>query len=309
MSTETIADLDRQIEELQKELLEVEDTTEIERVLIDSVALLKVIKHCKEVFPTCVTGQLVGMAIGSTLEITNCFPFPQAKDMDEGTDAEKYQLNMMKQLREVNIDANSVGWYQSTTLGSHIDESLLATQFTFQDSLKRSVVLVYDPIKSSSGALGLHAFRLTQKFIEFYRRYTLAPNAVDKTHINFNEIFEELPIQVQQSALCSVFWQKLTANNDFSLSPDSVSSLSSVFEKNIELLLESIDTYQRKHQNYRTYSKREDRRKDDDEERHQVPSHVDMLVLSNQIDSWCQQIGQFTGQGFATLLTLNGYHQ
>ncbi len=114
------------------------------------------------------------MAIESKLEVTDCFPSPQSSNMDEGADGEKYQLNMMKQLREVNVDANSVGWYQSTTLGSYIDESFLLTQFTFQENLKRSIVLIYDPIKSSSGALGLQAFRLSPKFINFYRRYQQA---------------------------------------------------------------------------------------------------------------------------------------
>lgn len=37
---------------------------------------LKIIKHCKECWPTLVTGQLLGLDIGSILEVTNCFPFP-----------------------------------------------------------------------------------------------------------------------------------------------------------------------------------------------------------------------------------------
>lgn len=39
-------------------------------------ALLKIIKHCKEFAPNLVTGQLLGLDIGSVLEVTNCFPFP-----------------------------------------------------------------------------------------------------------------------------------------------------------------------------------------------------------------------------------------
>ena len=37
---------------------------------------LKIIKHCKECMPALVTGQLLGLDIGSILEVTNCFPFP-----------------------------------------------------------------------------------------------------------------------------------------------------------------------------------------------------------------------------------------
>ena len=38
--------------------------------------MLKIIKHCKEFAPTLVTGQLLGLDVGSVLEVTNCFPFP-----------------------------------------------------------------------------------------------------------------------------------------------------------------------------------------------------------------------------------------
>jgi hypothetical protein len=45
-------------------------------VQIDGQVLLKVLKHCKECMPSLVTGQLLGLDIGSTLEVTNAFPFP-----------------------------------------------------------------------------------------------------------------------------------------------------------------------------------------------------------------------------------------
>lgn len=44
---------------------------------------LKVIKHCQEEGSSSelVTGFLVGLVVGETLEITNCFPLP--KDLDD----------------------------------------------------------------------------------------------------------------------------------------------------------------------------------------------------------------------------------
>jgi len=47
-------------------------------LLLDPVVqvALKIIKHCKECMPALVTGQLLGLDIGSILEVTNCFPFP-----------------------------------------------------------------------------------------------------------------------------------------------------------------------------------------------------------------------------------------
>jgi translation initiation factor 3 subunit H len=48
----------------------------LREVQIDGQVLLKVLKHCKECMPSLVTGQLLGLDIGSTLEVTSAFPFP-----------------------------------------------------------------------------------------------------------------------------------------------------------------------------------------------------------------------------------------
>lgn len=48
----------------------------LKAVRIDGHAILKIVKHCKECMPSLVTGQLLGLDVGSTLEITDCFPFP-----------------------------------------------------------------------------------------------------------------------------------------------------------------------------------------------------------------------------------------
>jgi hypothetical protein len=67
---------------------------------------------------TCnLVGQLLGLDIGSTLEVTNCFPFPNRVESFEDSDATtdlgaEYQIEMMRLLRDVNVDSNTVGWYQ-----------------------------------------------------------------------------------------------------------------------------------------------------------------------------------------------------
>src|SRR5690554_5626198 len=79
--------------------------------------MLKIMKHCKENLPELVTGQLLGLDFDSTLEVTNCFPFPSkiGEDDDDGDGGNlggaEYQIEMMRCLREVNVDNNTVGWY------------------------------------------------------------------------------------------------------------------------------------------------------------------------------------------------------
>ena len=52
---------------------------------------LKVVKHCQEEGSSSelVTGILVGLVVGTTLEITNCFPLP--KDEDQEDESRLYQ--------------------------------------------------------------------------------------------------------------------------------------------------------------------------------------------------------------------------
>ncbi|CAO3596423.1 unnamed protein product [Absidia cylindrospora] len=49
-------------------------------VQLDGLVVLKIIKHCRESYPSDVTGQLLGLDDKGTLEVTNCFPFPSDDD-------------------------------------------------------------------------------------------------------------------------------------------------------------------------------------------------------------------------------------
>ena len=127
-------------------------------------------------------GVLLGLVVDNRLEITNCFPFPrhnEEEDFDEGflsliTSLKylspnhkkkmkgwnpknflffffksllyftvQYQMEMMRNLRHVNIDHLHVGWYQSTLFGSFISRAFVDSQFNYQHSIEESVVLIY----------------------------------------------------------------------------------------------------------------------------------------------------------------------
>lgn len=50
----------------------------------------------------------------------------------------------MKNLRDVNVDNNMVGWYQSTYLGSFLSDAVFVeTQLSYQENLSEFVVIVY----------------------------------------------------------------------------------------------------------------------------------------------------------------------
>ncbi|CAJ0648704.1 8042_t:CDS:2 [Entrophospora sp. SA101] len=63
--------------------LDIEGNAPLESVQLDGLVVLKIIKHCHEFFPKAVTGQLLGLDVDRVLEVTNSFPFPEAKTDDE----------------------------------------------------------------------------------------------------------------------------------------------------------------------------------------------------------------------------------
>ena len=130
---------------------------------------MKIAKHCSSTFPTTATGCIVGMDQNGVLEVTNTFPFPSI----DGTTADShqndasqiaaaaprqkanttYQNEVIRHLKEVNVDANNVGWYTSATMGNFVNMSFIENQYHYQKDNDRTVALVYDASKSSQGNL------------------------------------------------------------------------------------------------------------------------------------------------------------
>ncbi len=48
----------------------------LKAVSIEGQVVLKIMQHCNEALPQLVTGQLLGLDVGATLEVTDCFAFP-----------------------------------------------------------------------------------------------------------------------------------------------------------------------------------------------------------------------------------------
>jgi len=134
-------------------------------VQLDGLVMLKIIKHASEKAPEAVTGLLLGLDIGDRLEATSCFPIPGDKD-DE--DDGGHQMAMMKALSEVNVDNNTVGWYQSALLGTWCNRDTIEDQFKYQTEIPNSVVLIYDPSSTTRGRLALKAYRLTAEFMDLF---------------------------------------------------------------------------------------------------------------------------------------------
>merc|ERR1711871_580410 len=318
------------------------ESTKLDAVEIDGLAVLKIVKHCKENLPQLVTGQLLGLDFDATLEVTNCFPFPSRDDTgDYENDGADYQFDMMRALRDVNVDNNTVGWYHSTYLGSHITEELISTQYNYQENIPKCVCLIFDPMKTAQGNLALKAVRLTDAFLNLYKGGEFTLNSILKSGVCAEDIFEELPIQVRNSNLIKAFLLQMDSEPKRSLDLDSGATSSAFLEKNLECLIDSMDDLAQESSRFQYYQRAQGRhqaqqsgilakRKQENEQRRRQglpplseddlatnpafkalpePSRLDALLFNNQIGNFCQQINQYCGQSFNKHFLINALRQ
>eukprot|EP01097_Dermamoeba_algensis_P001611 TRINITY_DN1603_c0_g1_i4.p1 TRINITY_DN1603_c0_g1~~TRINITY_DN1603_c0_g1_i4.p1 ORF type:complete len:268 (-),score=44.72 TRINITY_DN1603_c0_g1_i4:421-1224(-) len=221
------------------------DAEQIEVVQIDGLVVLKIIKHCKENSHESVTGQLLGLDIGSTLEVTNCFPLPRRSDdeeEDDGDSAAEYQTNMMRHLRTVNVDSNDVGWYISANLGTFLNSNTVIEQYNHQVAISTSVLVVYDPLKVKQGTLALKAYRLTTNFMKWFKGTSRTQESITKAALSFTDIFEEIPIKIHNSSIVNAFLFEIEDSGRIALDYERLDlSIGPYLEKNMELLIEYLD--------------------------------------------------------------------
>ncbi|KAH6635726.1 hypothetical protein B0J18DRAFT_360202 [Chaetomium sp. MPI-SDFR-AT-0129] len=254
---------------------------------------MKIVKHCSSSFPTPATGSLVGMDSNGFLEITNAFPFPtvdvsstdshqsDASSLAAAAPRAKaniaYQNEMIRHLKEVNVDANNVGWYTSATMGNFINLSFIENQYHYQRDNDKTVALVHDVSRSSQGALSLRAFRLSAEFMAAFKEGKFTTESLQKSKLTFRDILVEVPVIVHNSHLLTSFLHQIPAPADSEEIPLPTSledihrdpaklpahpsfdtldlSIDPFLEKTCDLLLDSIESHYSDLNNHQYYQR------------------------------------------------------
>lgn len=288
----------------------------VQMVQLDGLVLLKMIKHCTEKVPEVVTGQLLGLDVGEKLEVTNCFA---GSSDDKDDEVEEHQLEMMKNFRAVNIDNNTVGWYQSALLGSWLHASIIENQYSYQKEIPNSVVVVYDPFRTNRGRLALKAYRLTNEFMQLHESGDLSHMGFSKFNVDSTNIFEEIPIKVHNSHLVHGFLYELRENKSMSCEFDRLNLSAGPFlEKSLGTLSSIVDEYASEQSKFQ-YVQRliarqkaqqaavQSKRAAENEQRANLgqdpldedgkgvkitpqPSRLETFLLANQLSNYCEQI-------------------
>jgi translation initiation factor 3 subunit H len=231
--------------------------------------------------PSC-----AGLNINNNLEITNCFPSPgRGSSEEEGDDGgARFQFEMLKCLREVNVDHLQVGWYQTTILGAHLTRELIETQYDHQKQIEESVVLIYDPVRTAQGSLSLRAFRLSKQFMETWEGKDFSSKNLRDKGITFENVFREVPVVIRSSHLARALLHELgEEQNRPTRKPQQQThdfeqldiTSHSFLERNVRSLMDCVDGLQEETQKYHYYMRNVNRQEA------QKKQYLDKLKLEN----------------------------
>ena len=269
--------------------------------------MMKIVKHCHESLPTMVQGALLGLAVGGdVLEVTHAFPNPSSGKNDDEID-EEYQFEMMRMLREVNVDNNCIGWYQSNYLGVNSKAAVLETQFSYQTEVSpNSVVILYDPLQTANGNFCLKAFRLSDECLKMKKKKSGTNDFIQPSNI-----FEELPIKCTNPSLATAMLQDWSPKSDIALDRLDMST-QPYLEKHLQSLCGWVDELaaeQQKFQYYTRHLARGNNKSKAGWATPEAPRRMESLLLTNQIENYCEQMDKYVGGGLGKLFLTGGLHK
>mmetsp|Transcript_138540 Transcript_138540/g.254178 ORF Transcript_138540/g.254178 Transcript_138540/m.254178 type:complete len:309 (-) Transcript_138540:148-1074(-) len=289
----------------------------IKRIEIDALVVLQIMKHCRQHSPSQVNGQLLGLDVDDVLQVTHSFGYVQKDATDDRTqdgDGEQYQLDMTRLLRQVNVDSNTVGWYQTTHLGQIYKPEYLESQHGFQMTIPASILLVYDELQAMVGKPSFKALRLTPQFMKRHNEAMETGKPAAFTDFPSNEMFMEIPISIVSPVICEAFlvdWALLDPVSTTQIDALDIDN-QAFLERNLALLigaLNELDEEQKKMAQYeRQVSGRGGQEKGGKgryKQQAQQPRQLDTMILSQQIQNYCKQINDFSGDSFSKLFLLS----
>jgi translation initiation factor 3 subunit H len=123
-------DVDRFTEELEKPLNE---------VIIDSIVVLQIVKHCCDNFPVDSWGLLTGSPVDSrAVQVTNNIPRTLENFKTPST-------KFLENLRDTNFEHLLVGFYCSCKQSNFVNENVLKVFFDSSSLFKKFFTIVFDP--------------------------------------------------------------------------------------------------------------------------------------------------------------------
>jgi len=284
-----------------------------EPVVIDAQVFLRIAKHAKQVFPSGASGTLMGIEEDRGLQVTSCFGYKRADPSAYAESADvvgakqsfQYEVDMIKLLGDVNLDAQSVGWYMTTHHGNLFNEALVEHQYVFQSQVPTAVCVVYDSFKTQVGGSGFTAYRLTAAAMD----QRMSGEADVFADFDSAKLFEEVPIKVYCSPYTEAFLlgsaakAKKDTSDGITLMSKSESHEESAagkgLDRNVALLLETVEEFTLQQRETQMYERAQRQNKMNANQR--VPKSIDALNLTKQIQEHSANLDSYCVNTFAKL--------
>lgn len=140
--------------------------TSLDRVIIDTPALLNMIKHCRE-SDTAAHGLIMGVTQNNVGQAPDSLHVTQT--MPKSSKAQMLDLiKTMENESQKLMDTNEIGFYASARMGLCFRVEMLTELINISKKFKNAVMLIYDTQKSDYGLAPLKAYRLSEKAISTF---------------------------------------------------------------------------------------------------------------------------------------------
>jgi len=191
-------------ERQEAKLLQLEKKEPITQIQLEGLALLKIIRHCDEAVVDEVTGSLLGLPKGGTVEVTDCFRYREGVP-------ESYSREYLEMAEKLGVDSYNVGFYKCSFYSEFLTKATAMSQYKFQSKIPSSVLIIFDPIATRHGRLGIKAYRLKDCVMEQIKsEKPFSASVLAEKKISTYDVFEEIPIVIKNHALIQGFLFELT---------------------------------------------------------------------------------------------------
>eukprot|EP00461_Guttulinopsis_vulgaris_P001027 UN01027 len=215
-------------------------TVPIDKVNIEGSVLLKIIKHCRENSPNTVYGQNLGHQVGSTLQITNCFPL---------IDIDSYNSDMLTLLQSSHYDATQFGLYCSTIYSEYFELEMCQVMAQHQTLYPNSVMILYNPVLTQNGVISIRVVRLSEEFLAVEKANSFTPETFKKYQAQPDKIFQNVPFFIHNPHIVHAYLYELNQQNLLSAQDMLLNPTPSQHAMNLINQLSTVVTTSNGHQN------------------------------------------------------------
>ncbi|XXZ98869.1 hypothetical protein QA089_001380 [Meyerozyma guilliermondii] len=231
------------------------------KIHIESSALLTLLRHTSENYPSLYSGTLLGFESDEgKIDITHAYPYPYPDQYEGGSlrsrNGGKYQQDILESLKKLGYGIEFQGWFQSTTSGNFVTNQLVDTLVQQQLANANTFILIHN-MASVGKEVDVKGYRLTENFVTTYLDGKWKSKDLEAHKLSYFNIFEEVELQIDNQYLVSTYIAGLPtiAQSETEYDVLKLTSNQNVTAQLLESLYGQIDSYNYDQNNFNYYQR------------------------------------------------------